>query len=542
MLRNSLGPLDLDIKIRLPAIITWKDTQSENDIQHPSHVTEINGIIHRIEQGVTEIDKYAKQAQHMLDQLGMRRKELETLAFEHRSLIAPIRSLPNELLSEIFEWSCDLSPWDHNFPVSLLLVCRDWQAVALSTPTIWANIIFGEYFQSDSSIKNGSANQAVSWLRRAANKPLSLKFPEPLEVDTKIPKELISACERWEHLHCSLDCQSPSIFSPIKGHLPLLKALVLITDSTIHLPDLNLFEIAPRLRDVLLFRPRADAMLKLPFSQLTKLSITQLLPSELWLEYLRLCPNLTVFEAHLDSDQEATSVTLGPHLTHKCIRLLKLCGHMEFQPYLNEVTLPALQTLEVSNVDDSSSKTSLSQTEANVENLFNMISRSSCTITAFCFSFQHKQNPIIDHLNLFSELRHLAISVHVKYVPTFLSTLTSQGLCPRLETLDLFLDGTLPLEDTNYWFESSTGQGGDHLDGSILIAFLQARNAKTQFLKRVRIADKFFSSFKQLCGHPEPPDLQALRDKGLSVLFGSREVLYNRQNGDTVGQPHTYES
>ncbi|KZP21096.1 hypothetical protein FIBSPDRAFT_861007 [Athelia psychrophila] len=470
----------------------------------------------------------------------MRRQELETLAFEHRALIAPIRSLPNELLSEVFEWSCALSPWDHDFPVSLALVCRHWRETAFATPAIWANITVGHYFQSDSSTKCGSAHQAKLWLERSANKSLVLKFPEPLDIYTEleIPEELISASVRWEFLHCSLNHQSSSLFRPIQGRLPILQSLILVTDETVYLTDLDLFETAPRLREVLLFTPAVDGTLKLPFNQLTKLSIMRFLPSHECLEYLRLCPNLTVFEAHIEMDQNATSVPKGPHLTHKCLRVLKLCGRLCYQSFLEWVTVPALQTLDIHD-----GTSIVAQGGRQVQDIFDMISRSACTITTLRCSITSPPASILDYMHLFPHLLNLDIALESTYASLLLRNLTSQGLSPKLETLDIYLDKPVQL-----WGHGLFGPMlpdpvvPASVDSQALITFLQARCAGTRCLQRVRITDDFCGPFEVICGHPEPPEIQALRDQGLSLLFGSQELINNHINRDTLVQAHTYES
>ncbi|KZP21106.1 hypothetical protein FIBSPDRAFT_684207, partial [Athelia psychrophila] len=102
-----------------------------------SQVTEIRDIINGVELVLADVERYNNHVQHILDQLCLRRAKLAAFAFEHKSFVAPIRSLPNELLSEIFEWSCTPLHHDHDFPVTLVLVSRRWKAIALATPAIW---------------------------------------------------------------------------------------------------------------------------------------------------------------------------------------------------------------------------------------------------------------------------------------------------------------------------------------------------------------------------------------------------------------------
>jgi hypothetical protein len=63
--------------------------------------------------------------------------ELQQLNYQDRSLIAPIRKLPAELLGHIFQHYVDL---DHS-PWVFILVSRGWRHTAITTPSLWVNLL-----------------------------------------------------------------------------------------------------------------------------------------------------------------------------------------------------------------------------------------------------------------------------------------------------------------------------------------------------------------------------------------------------------------
>jgi hypothetical protein len=64
-------------------------------------------------------------------------EELQQLNDHDRSLIAPIRKLPAELLGYVFQHHVDL---DHS-PWVLILVSRSWRHTAMTTPSLWVHLL-----------------------------------------------------------------------------------------------------------------------------------------------------------------------------------------------------------------------------------------------------------------------------------------------------------------------------------------------------------------------------------------------------------------
>ncbi|KZP21100.1 hypothetical protein FIBSPDRAFT_1044461 [Athelia psychrophila] len=532
---RSLDLFQSDISITLPALpgTHWSETLGNQVIPQTSQATEIKDAINGIELALADVERYKNHVQHKLDQLDLHRAKLAAFAFEHKSFVAPIRSLPNDLLSEIFEWSCPLLHKVHDFPVTLALVSRRWKAVALATPAIWANITIGGYY-AGRRLRKGSGLQCKMWLNRSAHKPLSVSIIDPQHKD--VPEQLISECTRWEYFHCSIGSSKLiQQFCRIQGHLPLLRSLVL--QAEIGVVDLEVFEIAPQLREVVI-RSWRHERLKLPYHQLTRLCVVHGLPPAKWVEYLRLCPNLITFEAEMGSSA-TTTFSPGPYFTHGCLRVLKLYGGAlycrawdEHSPMVR-VVLPALQILDLHD-DGTMGYSHVGSTQPAVD----MVSRSGCVITTLRWSSQIEQDPIIDHLHAFPHLRNLDISLDVGWIPPFLERLTSQNPCASLETLDIFVAGKLAFHEKKARASQHPQPplSGSWLDSQALVIFLQARRAGPHCLRRIRISDSQCGSFEELCGHPEPPEIQTLRDEGMVVAFGLKEV--SKEHWDR-GRPYT---
>ena len=83
-----------------------------------------------------------ERAQHLVDSL---EKDLR----ERRAWIAPIRRLPYEILSHIFEF-CGEEEWESIFDIAA--VSRFWREVSLSTSRAWSFIPFGYIYYSSAAL------------------------------------------------------------------------------------------------------------------------------------------------------------------------------------------------------------------------------------------------------------------------------------------------------------------------------------------------------------------------------------------------------
>lgn len=136
-----------------------------------------------------ETDGQIKQAERDMQAICERqrnlenwRDELESRRFARCAVIAPWRTLPIEIIGDIFviAGKRDVSkPWKYQkselrLPVAAC-VCSEWLEIALATPLLWTNIIIGTYSAYYSySDKGSEAAMAQLWLSRSKSALVNL--------------------------------------------------------------------------------------------------------------------------------------------------------------------------------------------------------------------------------------------------------------------------------------------------------------------------------------------------------------------------------
>jgi F-box-like len=86
---------------------------------------------------ISELEDALKDALVALEQAQLRVRALTKDLDERKAWIAPIRKLPNELLSEIFIFGSEM---EDLAPVTITEVCHRWYEVVLATPRAWSLI------------------------------------------------------------------------------------------------------------------------------------------------------------------------------------------------------------------------------------------------------------------------------------------------------------------------------------------------------------------------------------------------------------------
>lgn len=121
--------------------------RSHYNPQETSEMREIHSFVESAESSLVCIDSDIANVQTILQRLFLKRSLLRTTIDSHKSLLSPIRRLPNELLSEIFlsrHSSSTTSPFINlhdDILWTILQVCALWRSTALSTPRLWNTIL-----------------------------------------------------------------------------------------------------------------------------------------------------------------------------------------------------------------------------------------------------------------------------------------------------------------------------------------------------------------------------------------------------------------
>lgn len=233
------------------------------------------------------IDDEISRIRDTLSALQSRQDALQKYHVQHVAVLSPMRTLPPEILGEIFIASLP-KEWKHNpdllqtrgspFRKAVLLpgrICQYWRNVALATPGLWSAI-------SVDLRKRFDAQLMKSWLRRSAQLPIMIKMEGMLSASDFRSKEAADMLCAHSH-HCrELDLQAPlsaGMRRISECQYPMLRTL----DLSLHGDDISwdLSTSAPQLRIVSVTRlvnvhssnQHWNRIPSLPWFQLTHLSL-----------------------------------------------------------------------------------------------------------------------------------------------------------------------------------------------------------------------------------------------------------------------------
>lgn len=279
-----------------------------------------------------------------------RRDTLKKYHYQHAAVLSPVRTLPPELLGEIFitslptVWKNTARAPKHSlsYKGAVLLpgqVCRHWRNVALATPRLWSAI-------SVDPPRGGDLNLMKSWLSRSAQSPVIIALGDPLLSAFFASNEIINTlCAHAHHCHrLALHVRmSPSSVRDISEcQFTTLRTLELNMDSMDGSWDLS--TSAPLLSKVTLLRtansshhnPNIPAMQWIQLTQLT-LVMPSLAAHQL-ANILREARNL--ISLRLTTIRLDSTISYHP-IIHDKLRLLET--NFSYSDLLDHLTLPRLQ-------------------------------------------------------------------------------------------------------------------------------------------------------------------------------------------------------
>ncbi|KAJ7780202.1 hypothetical protein DFH07DRAFT_765491 [Mycena maculata] len=231
-----------------------------------------------------------------------RHKERKRVKAPHTSKHYPFRTLPTEIVVEIFTHFPPAYPFRPPAtgilsPAVLSQICHEWREIALSIPTLWRAISLS--LNSDSSSDKKRKTQLLlleTWLDRSRSCSLSIALIDKSfwNVQESLVEPFLQAivahCNRWEYL----DLQVPlELSSLLKGDMPLLRGLQLgFTKGTGITPSdpVPVFQETPQLREANLGSINPDEI-TLPWTQFTRLT-TQFLPGSSCWDMVEMMDNL----------------------------------------------------------------------------------------------------------------------------------------------------------------------------------------------------------------------------------------------------------
>ncbi|KAJ7467487.1 hypothetical protein FB451DRAFT_1258691 [Mycena latifolia] len=264
-----------------------RDFLRSNSVPHgPSH---FQSVIASSAVDLAGYDKAIEWFQQMLKTMTSEREALQDYSDGCRSVFAPVRRLPTEILGEIFSL-CAPEPmplftfWTHQIPrnnmdrvaqshlLRLAQVCSSWHTTVMGTPSLWATI-------------DVDLCEVVQWrdiskipkllslsFQRSANHPLTIHLRANHSISGPALELLAKHSARWQRVDLHISQIAFAYLSAAKGNLPLLERLEI---GGTRLDTRDIFEAAPKLTEVT-FSVLGSDLPKLPWSQLRKVTFEEI--------------------------------------------------------------------------------------------------------------------------------------------------------------------------------------------------------------------------------------------------------------------------
>ncbi|KAJ3527443.1 hypothetical protein NMY22_g9788 [Coprinellus aureogranulatus] len=239
---------------------------------------------------LSTLDSEIQQLQQALDTCRARQRKLGDAVQAHKSLLSPIRRLPEELLQQIFL----LCRTAHRMPLlsqdeaPLLLtrICRDWRNLALSTPALWDSIHIPIPYNFAEEQIQFHLRRAERWLDMAKQSPLSISLysgcgkstPDEGPLEAFLRRVVIDRAPRIRHLQLELEEELVSFIGsaiPVDSWVMLEKVALRGIEWGTDIPGLSVWE-ASKLRSVVWESVKADVFcLELNWKELEEIKISE---------------------------------------------------------------------------------------------------------------------------------------------------------------------------------------------------------------------------------------------------------------------------
>ncbi|KAF9075312.1 hypothetical protein BDP27DRAFT_1315869 [Rhodocollybia butyracea] len=427
---------------------------ADKDIEdHDSEIARLHGQILIIEEG---------------------KRKLEAQRARLRALLSPVRKLPNEILSRIFQHVCEnnsLRGYNaHTLPIhfsamTISFVCSRWRDLALSSPRLWAHLTIGVCTR-DAARELRLINILTRLLKRSSPLKLSLNIDcnDCYLREGTLPflDLLLQHAHRWETFTFHALYPLTLYQMPSGLHFPSLVELNIRTfESPLGgpLPDLNLFEHAPRLCTLATTEAPPP---KAPFNKLESLHLQRmnidLASPPVLANILHNYPSLKSLSLEPDPFEEGDFEELrDPTVQGTWRNITCLVIEAFWQPWLlnmafSSFSFPSLNELVVK---------SKCPTTWPVDAFKSFVTTSSCMITTFTLrGFTVSDVDLIATLQVMPSLSYLEIddfkdsSSQSPITSHFMQSLqhqsTSFPLAPKLHSLRLISKWNAPFDDLTF--------------------------------------------------------------------------------------------
>ncbi|KAL1718928.1 hypothetical protein EV715DRAFT_200303 [Schizophyllum commune] len=313
---------------------------------------EINGALPMLENDAAIYDEQIHRLKGVLQELRSRRDTTKASIKQLRSLLAPVRRLPREIL-DIICWHSLPDLWDEESvgycQLAFSQVCHTWREVALACHPIWARLSLGNYSSKREPWKRAVWKDILeTYIHRSGSYPLSIDVYPHDGWPSSTGEDVLWECVAKEVHRVSSICLRLSATRLIRlpQALPALKRLRLGMGSYEDIPptalDISLQNVSHTLRTLKLFQVHTK-WLDVDWSTLRELSFTSPYPTsnEETLAALRQCSRLEALEIsmfRLEGILDTQSDIVLP-------RLRRLKTYQETLRLVPLLRLPALHEL-----------------------------------------------------------------------------------------------------------------------------------------------------------------------------------------------------
>lgn len=169
---------------------------STNNPPSDSETSQLRRSLDRGRVYLIHLQDEINRLQKAMDAVYMERWDIQSKVDRHAAILSPMRRLPPEILSAIFQWTLPLpnarpafvtqSPWN------ISRVCGRWRAICLASPHLWSHI-------SIQSTRHFPSDALLAQLERSRPRPLSIHFSfEGINPNMKTLGLLLATSGRWE--------------------------------------------------------------------------------------------------------------------------------------------------------------------------------------------------------------------------------------------------------------------------------------------------------------------------------------------------------
>ncbi|KAF7371186.1 ABC protein [Mycena sanguinolenta] len=393
---------------------------SSNDPPYESCDVElVDSVVSETEKCLERIDDRIARLRSRLAQLEHQRLSLSKHLARNKSILSPLRRLPDEILVEIFSWTLPSivtmrrrGSFDVTQPPWILgHISSRWRAVALASPSLWSLVAVNYTGTVDDRLPMPRA-MLETQLERALTLKIHFYASEKAAISPQqwMFEFLAAQSTRWEELSISLTADLLPLLNRLRGQLPVLSRLWLQWDSARSQPKaaaqselidtIDCFETAPALVDVGIYNEYAFVPVRLPIRQLVRYQLDG--PLAVHRRLLEQAAR-TLVEVHIDLCFHPPFWVDSDHITIPSLRRLYIRDSI----VLDYLTLPALEEVALCIWD--------LRTASYVANIQSLVSRSACPLRRLCVKGLLTSQSTLDLLHALPSVAELAFIAHSHY-------------------------------------------------------------------------------------------------------------------------------